>query len=130
MLKVYLKNKFIQKNYLTVCIYLIISVAVNACSDSSSGSDSAANLASVNAGEDQVVLEGQAITLDATVYPEGGTVVWVQTQGPFIDGFPTEDDLSVEITAPTTSVDVDLVFNKLLILKFILPSPNVLISEI
>jgi hypothetical protein len=110
MLKVYLKNKFIQKNYLTVCIYLIISVAVNACSDSSSGSDSAANLASVNAGEDQVVLEGQAITLDATVYPEGGTVVWVQTQGPFIDGFPTEDDLSVEITAPTTSVDVDLVF--------------------
>jgi hypothetical protein len=112
MLKVYLKNKFIQKGHLTVCIYLIISLTMSACSDSSSGSDSAANLASVNAGEDQVVLEGQPITLDATVYPEGGTVVWVQIQGTFIDGFPTEDELLVEITAPTspTSEDVDLVF--------------------
>lgn len=97
-------------NRVFFCFYSVIFVLLSACSDSSGGSSSAANIASVNAGADREVLEGQLITLDAVVYPEGGTVVWVQTQGPFIEGFPTEDELLIEVQAPAVTADADLVF--------------------
>ena len=45
-------------NKLTVCIYLIILTMVSACNDNTGGSNTAANIASVNAGADKVVLEG------------------------------------------------------------------------
>jgi len=97
-------------NKLSICIYLIILIVVSACNDSSGGSNSAANVASVNAGDDITVLEGQTITLDATVYPEGGTVIWTQTLGPTIDGFPTADELTVEVVSPSVSLDTTLSF--------------------
>lgn len=99
-----------QINKLSICIYLIILIMISACNDSSGGSNSAANIASVNAGDDTVVVEGQTITLDATVYPEGGTVVWTQISGPTIEGFPTEDELIVEVISPSVSLDTELVF--------------------
>ncbi|MFT6528821.1 MAG: hypothetical protein ACJAZB_000453 [Psychrosphaera sp.] len=97
-------------NKLTVCIYLIILTMVSACNDNTGGSNTAANIASVNAGADKVVLEGLPITLDATVYPEGGNLVWVQTAGPFNEGFPTEGELTVDIVAPSVALDTELVF--------------------
>ena len=97
-------------NRLINCIYLIALINISACSDSSNNTASTATVASVNAGVDQVVFEGQAITLTATGYPDGGTAVWTQTQGSFIDGFPTEDELSIEVESPSISVDTKLTF--------------------
>jgi hypothetical protein len=92
-------------------MYLLVLSMVTSCSDSSSGSNSAEDLASVNAGIDSTVLEGETITLDATVYPDGGTVIWTQLSGDYIDGFPTTDELTVEVVAQSVSLDSELVFS-------------------
>lgn len=97
-------------NKLTICIYLTFSIMISACNDSTGGSNTAANVASVNAGADKEVLEGLPITLDAAVYPDGGNLVWVQTSGTFNEGFPTDGALSVDLVAPSVDVDTELVF--------------------
>ena len=80
------------------------------CSDSGGEGQSGADVASVNAGADINVLEGQTFSLTAVVYPEGGSVTWTQTSGPFIEGFPLTDTLSAEIVAPSINADAELTF--------------------
>lgn len=98
-------------NRLTICISLLVLSMLASCSDSSTGSNSAEDLASVNAGVDTTVLEGETITLLAAVYPEGGSVIWTQVSGDFIEGFPTADELTVEVLAPSVASDSTLVFS-------------------
>ena len=81
-----------------------------ACSGSDDKQPSAANIASVNAGADQTVREGQAFTLTASVYPEGGSISWSQTSGPAISAFPEITELSLELTTPSIHVDSELEF--------------------
>lgn len=104
----FILKKVSGMNKLSLCF--VISMMLSACNDSSGGVNSAANLASVNAGDDQSVLEGLPITLDATVYPEGGTVIWTQISGPTIDGFPTADELAIEVVSPAISLDTIFIF--------------------
>lgn len=98
-------------NRLTICVSLLVLSMLTSCSDSSTGSNSAEDLASVNAGVDTTVLEGETITLVAAVYPEGGSVIWTQVSGDFIEGFPTADELTVEVLAPSVASDSALVFS-------------------
>ncbi|NVK24785.1 MAG: DUF1566 domain-containing protein [Gammaproteobacteria bacterium] len=91
------------------CFLIVLSFILAGCEDSGERQPMA-NIASVNAGSDLSVLEGQNFTLTAAVYPEGGSITWTQISGPFIEDFPIEDELSTEVTAPPVAVDTQLVF--------------------
>jgi len=90
--------------------FLLGSFIISGCSDSGSAQPSAANIASVNAGNDQRTREDQTISISAVGYPEGGTVSWAQLQGPAITEFPTEFTLDLELTPPSVNLDTELVF--------------------
>ena len=90
---------------------LVFSSFITACGGGGGGDgQSGTNVASVNLGADQSVLEGQTFTLTATVYPEGGNVTLTQVSGPFIEGFPKQDTTTTEVVAPAISADAELVF--------------------
>jgi len=80
------------------------------CSDSGSDDPDPSAIASVNAGQDIAVVEGLTFTLVASVYPEGGALVWTQTQGPAVTDFPENPGLTLILQTPAVNVDTDLVF--------------------
>jgi len=96
--------------YFRISVLFIIASVLAACGGGGGDGESGVEVASVNLGADQSVLEGQTFTLSATVYPEGGTVTFTQVSGPYIEGFPITDTLSTEVTAPSISSDSEVVF--------------------
>lgn len=91
-------------------VFLLFSIVLAGCSDSGSGEPDPENIASVNAGQDIAVVEGLTFTLTASVYPEGGALVWTQTQGPAVQDFPEVPGLTLILQTPAVNVDTDLVF--------------------
>ncbi len=98
--------KYIKFYILILTITLLVACGGGGSDEGQSGSE----VASVNLGADQSVLEGQTFTLTAVVYPEGGSVTLTQVSGPFIEGFPMVDTLTTEVTAPSISSDAEAVF--------------------
>ena len=88
---------------------LLFTLILTACSGSESSDQSGNNLASINIGNDITVLEGQTFALTASIYPENGSVIWTQTQGPSISDFPIDPALEVSLVAPTINVDTMIV---------------------
>lgn len=86
-------------------ITLFILAILSGCSGSESSDPSGNNLASVNIGSDITVLEGQTFALTASVYPETGSAVWTQIQGPTIEDFPVDPALEITLVAPTIYID-------------------------
>lgn len=96
---------------LKLYLSLLLTCLVAACGGSGGGDgQSGSQVASVNLGADQKVLEGQTFTITATVFPEGGKVTLTQVSGPFIEGFPKQDTATTEVTAPSVSADAELIF--------------------
>lgn len=97
--------------YFKIGLIILTSSVLAACGGGGGGDGQNGNdIASVNLGADQSVLEGQTFTISATVHPEGGKVTLTQVSGPFIEGFPKQDTLTTEVTAPAISTDAEVVF--------------------
>lgn len=97
--------------YVKLGLIILTSTLAVACGGGGGGDgQSGNNVASVNLGADLSVIEGQTFTITATVHPEGGNVTLTQVSGPFIEGFPKQDTLTTEVTAPTISSDAEIVF--------------------
>lgn len=86
-------------------IILFCLVQFYGCSGSEPDGPSGAEVASINLGPDITVLEGQAFTLTATVYPDEGAISWVQTKGPSFEDFPPDPALEVTLVAPPITID-------------------------
>lgn len=97
-------------NCLRLILNLTLLFLLTACSETQKNGVSPATIASVNAGQDITVIEGVAFTLTAEVYPAGGVISWVQTQGPAIAEFPDEPAATMLLTTPTVNVDSTLTF--------------------
>ena len=98
-------------NYFKIGLLILTSSILTACGGGGGGDgESGSNVASVNLGADLSVLEGQTFTITATVHPEGGSVTLTQVSGPFIEGFPKQDTLTTEVTAPAISANAEIVF--------------------
>lgn len=97
--------------YVKLGLIILTSTLAVACGGGGGGDgQSGNNVASVNLGADLSVIEGQTFTITATVHPEGGNVTLTQVSGPFIEGFPKQDTLTTEVTAPAISSDAEIVF--------------------
>jgi hypothetical protein len=107
-------------------ITALFAFTLVACDYSSDTGTPAANVASVNAGIDASVNEGQAISLSAAVYPEGGVVNWTQTRGPQIEGFPFLETNDVAVTSPSVAVDTELEFKA----EYIAPDGQIVYDSI
>ena len=90
-----------------LCSGFILGLA--ACGGGSSGTSSAANIASVNAGVDLSVIEGNTATLNVAVYPEGGDVSWLQLVGTGVE-ITDPTAMTIDIIAPEVSTDTELRF--------------------